>query len=68
VPGTRVEADPMLAVSRALGRTLQQGDVRLADDAGVAGRETVQKLIRSASVVDLGKLADPSVDLESLAG
>jgi 3-phenylpropionate/trans-cinnamate dioxygenase ferredoxin reductase subunit len=28
--------------------------------------ETVQKLIRSGTVVDLGKLADPAVDLESL--
>jgi 3-phenylpropionate/trans-cinnamate dioxygenase ferredoxin reductase subunit len=46
----------------------------VADGRVVAGmnlnvwdvNETVQKLIRSGTVVDLGKLADPSVDLESL--
>jgi 3-phenylpropionate/trans-cinnamate dioxygenase ferredoxin reductase subunit len=48
----------------------------VADGRVVAGmnlnvwdvNETVQKLIRSGKVVDLAKLRDPSVDLESLLG
>jgi 3-phenylpropionate/trans-cinnamate dioxygenase ferredoxin reductase subunit len=48
----------------------------VADGIVVAGmnlnvwdvNETVQKLIRAAHVVDVAKLGDPSVDLESLVG